>query len=123
MHFLTNKTNSVEIIFLLMYLLCLQFYDNLVEVGTRFLTLDEQSQAGIMYHSLSNILGIKLRAHRPYGYTGFIMRYVATGWLVYIASPSIKLYTTTNISKCYLHNIISCNVQYHALMHAIKLWN
>ena len=60
--------------------LCLQFYNSLVEVGTRYLTLNEQSQAGIMHHSLSNILGIKLRAYRPYGYTGFTMRYVATGW-------------------------------------------
>ena len=59
--------------------MCLQFYDSLIETGTRFLTLNEQSQAGRMYHSLSNIVGIKLQAYRLYGYTGFTMRYVATG--------------------------------------------
>ena len=58
---------------------CFQFYDNLVETGRRFLTLNQPSQAGIMYHSKSNLLGFRLRAYKPYVYTGFKLRYLAVG--------------------------------------------
>ena len=58
-----------------------QFYDNLVKTGTYFLTLDQANQAGIMYHSKSNILGFELRAYKSYVYTGLTLRYTAVGEL------------------------------------------
>ena len=56
-----------------------QFYDNLVETGTPFLYLNHPRQAGIMYHSKSNLLGFKLHAYKSYVYTGFKLRYLAVG--------------------------------------------
>ena len=58
-----------------------QFYDNLVKTGTYFLTLDQANQAGVMYHSKSNVLGFELKAYKSYVYTGFTLRYTAVGEL------------------------------------------
>ena len=58
-----------------------QFYDNLVKTGTYFLTLDRADQAGIMYHSKSNVLGFELKAYKSYDYTGLTLRYLAVGEL------------------------------------------
>ena len=58
-----------------------QFYDNLAKTGTQFLTLDQADQAGIMYHSKSNILGFELKAYKSFIYTGLTLQYIAVGEL------------------------------------------
>ena len=58
-----------------------QFYDSLVKTGTQFFTLDQANQAGIMYHSISNLFGFELKAHKSLVYTGLKLRYTAVGEL------------------------------------------
>jgi len=44
-----------------------------------FLTLNQANQAGVMFHSESNLLGFSLQAYKEFEYTGFSMRYLAVG--------------------------------------------
>ena len=89
-----------------------------MQIGSRFLTLDQSNQAGVMYHSLSNLLGFRLRAYQPYVYTGFIMRYLAVG-------KSLKLqmvlaFPTTNL---FLKNIyVQCSTR-RAEKQVIKVYH
>ena len=56
-----------------------QFYDSLTVAENPFLDLYQANQAGIMYQSVSNFVGIRLQAYRDYVYTGFRMRFLAAG--------------------------------------------
>ena len=84
-----------------------QFYDNLVKTGTKFLILDQADQAGIMYHSKSNLLGIEVKAYRSYSYTGLTLRYVALGELK--RGIDVECYVLVAVTCVDLHiNYPSC---------------
>ena len=91
--FVKYKKQTLTFLIAYGYNFCFQFYNNLVETGTRFLTLDQSNQAGIMYHSKSNLLGFRLRAYKPYVYTGFTMRYLAVGERCNIKLGFIQLFS------------------------------
>ena len=67
-----------------------------------------------MYHSSSNLLGIKLKAYKPYIYTGFKMRYMAVGELWKITERNCY-----SVNKCNhkedkndLRNLVSANSKF-----------